>query len=163
MTDFRLNLSLRESQKNWKIAQTFKNYQTDSMICFNKESKRQISDQAIGIDLKKKVLYWLYSNPGPPDQSLKSKKVLMISVIHWPKSKMLFKCNQLFRPGPLGQMKNGKFDRLELQNFSPLLSKQNLKNGRKMESSLIDFIGEEYDRNVFLKSIGYSKDSISIY
>ena len=60
-------------------------------------------------------------------------------------------------------MKNGKFDRLELQNFSPLLSKQNLKNGRKMESSLIDFIGEEYDRNVFLKSIVYSKDSISIY
>jgi len=32
-----------------------------------------------------------------------------------------------------------------------------------MESSLIDFIGEEYDRNVFLKSIVYSKDSISIY
>jgi len=54
MTDFRLNLSLRESQKNWKIAQTFKNYQTDSMICFNKESKRQISDPAIGIDLKRK-------------------------------------------------------------------------------------------------------------
>ena len=44
------------------------------MICFNKESKRQISDPAIGIDLKKKVLYWLYSNPGPPNQSLKSKK-----------------------------------------------------------------------------------------
>ena len=76
---------------------------------------------------------------------------------------MQFKCNQLFRPGPLDQMKNGKFDRLELQNFSPLLSKQNLKNGRKMESSLTDFIGEEYVRNVFLKPIGYSKDNISIF
>ena len=65
MTDFRLNLSLRESQKNWKIAQTFKNYQMGSMICFNRESKRQISDPAIGNDLKK-VCYWSYSNPRPP-------------------------------------------------------------------------------------------------
>ena len=73
MTDFRLNLSLRESQKSWKIAQTFKNYQMGLMICFNRESKRQISDPAIGNDFQK-VCYWSYSNPRPPSQCLKSIK-----------------------------------------------------------------------------------------
>ena len=62
---------------------------------------------------------------------------------------MQFKFNQQFQLDPLDQMRNGKFDQLELQNFSPLLSKQNLKKDQKMESSLTDFIGEEYDRNVF--------------
>ena len=78
-----------------------------------------------------------------------NQKVLTIFVIRWLKSKMQFKFNQLFQPDPLDQMKNGKFDQLELRNFSPLLSKQNLKKDPKMVSSLTDFIGEEYDRNVF--------------
>ena len=78
-----------------------------------------------------------------------NQKVLTIFVIRWLKSKMQFKFNQQFQPDPLDQMRNGKFDQLELRNFSPLLSKQNLKKDPKMESSLTDFIGEEYDRNVF--------------
>ena len=78
-----------------------------------------------------------------------NQKVLTIFVIRWLKSKMQFKFNQQFQLDPLDQMRNGKFDQLELQNFSPLLSKQNLKKDQKMESSLTDFIGEEYDRNVF--------------
>ena len=73
MTDFRLNLSLRESQKNWKIAQTFKNYQTVLMICFNKESKRPILDPAIGIDLKKSLLLVIFE-PGTSESEFEIKK-----------------------------------------------------------------------------------------
>ena len=46
-------------------------------------------------------------------------------------------------------MKNGRYDPLEHRNSSPYLSKQNSKSDQKMESSLTDFIGGEYARNVF--------------
>ena len=87
----------------------------------------------------------------------------MISVIHWQKSRMQFKFSQLFLPDPLDQMKNGRYDPLEHRNSSPYLSKQNSKSDQKMESSLTDFIGEEYARNVFYDCCSKRYEQLTLF
>ena len=132
------------------------------MICFNKESKRQISDPAIGIDLKKSFVLVIFE-PGTSESEFEIKKSFDDFRDTLAKIKDAIQVQSAVptrspRPNEKWKVRSTRAPKLFPVAVETEFEKRS-KNGVKFDR----FYWRGVRQECVLKSIGYSKDSISIY